>query len=304
MRSLADLNKQGVVSFGEVIVDYISNNKDNTSFKQFIGGATVNVAVRLARKGIPSTYLTKLGDDEDGVFVKEELVNEAVNMNECIMTTTKKVCKVLIHQNENGDRIFHSYQNPTPDEWLLDSEINSHIFIDTKVTYFGSGTLFHEKSRRTTETILELAENFHHIIAFDTNIRLKRWESAELCKRTITAFISRAHIVKMAEDELLFLTNTNSVKEGLAVAVKWAIPYLFVTRGKEGAIALHNQQYISTEGLNVTVVDSTGAGDTFMAAVIETFHDKGLPQSKTDLEELLTYANGVGAKAVTKMGAL
>lgn len=78
------------------------------------------------------------------------------------------------------------------------------MFKKAKIFYFGSGTLFHPKAKEATETSLKYAKEFGHTIAFDTNIRLQRWESEELCRQTVISFLKKADIVKLAEDELSF----------------------------------------------------------------------------------------------------
>ncbi|MDQ0268245.1 carbohydrate kinase family protein [Cytobacillus purgationiresistens] len=295
--------KNGVISLGEVIIDYIATDKSNTDYHRFLGGATVNVAVHIARYNFPSYYLTKLGMDEESLFVEAEFYKEKVKLNGCVRSETKQLCEVYVHQDEAGDRYFHSYKNPTPEEWLLESQIDAQIFNQSKVFYFGSGTLFHPISRRTTEAAMEYAKNNELFIAFDTNIRMKRWQSEVECKQTITGFLQQADLVKMAEDELLFLTGASSLKESIEATFKWEIPYLFITRGENGACVVNEGKVIDVAKVQVRPVDTTGAGDAFMAALIGCFHEYGTPATDDHLKSYLTFANEAGARTVTKLGS-
>jgi fructokinase len=245
-----------------------------------------------------------MGTDETSVFVSEELKKEEVNLAYSVTSSKKKVCQVYVHLNDNGDRYFHSYINQTPDEWLTIEELRKEPFKKAKIFYFGSGTLFHPTAQRTTEQALIYARESENLIAFDTNIRLKRWESEGICRETICPFLKRADLVKMAEDELLFLSETNTIEEGLKRISEWNIPFLFITLGDRGACAIHDGNKVDVPAYKVNVVDTTGAGDAFMAAVLHCFHEKGLPGDPAQLKEYLQNANIAAAQSTTKMGSL
>ncbi|MGG7622102.1 carbohydrate kinase family protein [Bacillus coreaensis] len=298
------MKKQGVISLGEAFVDFISQDQTNTNYQRLLGGATVNVAVGVQRLGIPSYYLCKLGMDETSVFVQEEMKKAQVNLSYCTYEATKKICSVYVHVNDQGDRYFHSYINETPDDWMTAEELDKELFIQSKLFYFGSGTLFHPVARKTTNQALAFASEGDLLVAFDTNIRLKRWESEEQCREVILSYVKKADIVKMAEDELLFLTQSENVEQGLLAISKLGIPFLFITRGKEGAMGLHGQHVVKVPGVAVKAVDTTGAGDAFLAALISEFHNHGLPEKRSQLERFTRVANDAGALSTTKVGSL
>lgn len=298
------MKKQGVISLGEAFVDFISQDQTNTNYQRLLGGATVNVAVGVRRLGIPSYYLCKLGMDETSLFVQEEMTKEQVNLSYCTYQSTKKICSVYVHVNDQGDRYFHSYINETPDDWITAEELDKELFTQSKLFYFGSGTLFYPIARKTTNQALVFAKEGNSLIAFDTNIRLKRWENEEQCREVILSYVKKASIVKMAEDELLFLTKSDTLEQGIESISNMNIPFLFITRGKEGAFASHKGIQVNVPGIEVKVVDTTGAGDAFMAALLSRFHDQGVPENKALLEEYTSFANLAGAMSTTQFGSL
>ncbi|WP_249745540.1 carbohydrate kinase family protein [Mesobacillus boroniphilus] len=298
------MKKQGLISLGEAIVDYIALDSSNTTYERLLGGATVNVAVGISRNGIPSSYLCKLGMDETSKFVEGELKKEHVDLSFCSYEPNKNICSVYIHLNQHGERYFHSYVNETPDEWITSAELDKRLFNTSKIFYFGSGTLFHPIARNTTEQALQYAKEENLLIAFDTNIRLKRWENENQCRETILSYVQKADIVKMTEDELLFLTETDTLEKGLEQLVKMEIPFLFITKGKYGAYAIHDDMRIHVPGFVVKAVDTTGAGDAFMAALLSCFHDRGIPKNEAELTEYTEFANKAGAISATKLGSL
>ncbi|WP_102261082.1 carbohydrate kinase family protein [Mesobacillus jeotgali] len=294
------MKKQGITSLGEVIVDFIATDSSNTAFQRLLGGATVNVAVGVSRHGIPSYYLCKLGRDETSTFVEGELKKEKIDLSFSSYHSDKRICSVYIHLNQHGERYFHAYVNETPDEWITSEELDKKPFMNSKIFYFGSGTLFHPIARKTTEQALQYAKEEKLLKAFDTNIRLKRWESENQCRETILSFVKQADIVKMTEDELHFLTEN----KGLEHLTKMEIPFLFITKGKDGAYAIHDNTMVHVPGIPVKAVDTTGAGDAFMAALLSCFHDRGIPKNEAELMDYTEFANKAGARSATKLGAL
>jgi fructokinase len=298
----AILKNQGVISLGEAFIDFISIDSTNTNYQQLLGGATVNVAVGTSRLGIPSYYLCKLGTDSNGLFVENELTKEKVDTDYCVRTSNKKICGVYVHINNSGERYFHSYINPTPDVVLTEEDLQRELFHSAKIFYFGSGTLFQAEAKKTTEKSLLYAKETDAIVAFDPNIRLMRWENEEICRKTVCSFLEEADIVKLADDELLFLTESKTLEEGLHKLSNWRIPYVFITMGKEGALAIHGGNRIHVPAKKVNVVDTTGAGDAFMSALLYCFHEKGMSAER--IEEYTQFANEIGASVTTEFGAL
>ncbi|MBT2680499.1 carbohydrate kinase [Bacillus sp. ISL-35] len=298
------MKKHGIISLGEVIVDLIATDSSNTTFQRLLGGATVNVAVGVSRHGIPSYYLCKLGRDESSKFVDGELKKEGVDLSFCSYNMNKQICSVYIHLNELGERYFHSYVNETPDEWITAEELDRGPFLKSKLFYFGSGTLFHPIARKTTKQAIHNAREENMQIAFDTNIRLKRWKSEHQCRETILSFVQKADIVKMTEEEMQFLTETETLESALDQIAKLEIPFLFVTKGKDGAYAIHENRIVHVPGIPVKAIDTTGAGDAFMAAILSRFHDNGIPHNEAELREYTEFANKAGALSATKLGSL
>ncbi|MFP5112122.1 carbohydrate kinase family protein [Bacillaceae bacterium C204] len=298
------MEQKGVISLGEAFVDFISIDKTNTKYQPLLGGATVNLVVGTSRLGIPAYYLCKLGTDEVSQFVEQEFKKERIDTSFSVHSLSKKICGVYVHINENGERYFHTYVNPTPDEVLSENELRKEVFDRAKIFYFGSGTLFHEKTKKTTERALRYAKDAGNVIAFDANLRLKRWESEAHCRQTVSAFLPHAQIVKLAEDELHFLTGTDSLDAGIDQLSKWRIPYLFITMGSKGACAVINGKQVFAPAPTVNAIDTTGAGDAFMSALLYCFHEKGLPTNLSQINEYLQFANKVGAAATTEIGAL
>lgn len=296
--------KNGIISYGEAFIDYLAQDPSNRHFNSYIGGATLNVAIGVRKLGTSSYYLTKLGTDSTSQFIKSELLEFGVNLDYARESKDKRVCTVFVHLNENGERYFHSYLNETPEEHFLESELDQEVFAKSSLFYFGSGTLFHPTALNTSKAAIQLAKAYHSLVAFDPNIRLKRWESEEQCRLTIIELLQDVSILKLSEPELLFLIDTSTLEEGLEKIAQYNIPYIWVTLGENGAIAIHKQLKVRVHGEKVKDADTTGAADVFMAGLLHKIDTEGLPETELELMTYTEYAHRLGSLAVTKQGAL
>lgn len=128
-------NKNHVLTYGDAsFVDYIAEDTTNTSFSMFLGGATVNVAVGVARLGVPSAFITITGDDETSAFVRGELQKEDVIMDYAKLEPDKRVSGVYVHLTEDHDRIFHTYIDEAPAPSWISNSVVALLF--NKLRYF------------------------------------------------------------------------------------------------------------------------------------------------------------------------
>ncbi len=301
---MSESNKDFVLVYGDAFVDYIANDRTNTSFTTFLGGATVNVAAGISRIGAPSSLITITGDDETSKFVRDELNQEGVNMDYAIITPEKRVSGVYVHLTEECERIFKDYVDEAPDLQVTAEQLNEEAFKRASVFNVCSGTMFHPIALETTRKSVEMAKDKGVIIAIDANIRPLRWSSEEFCRETITSFFEDAHILKLTDEELFFLTETTSIQEGIEKLNQYLVPIVLITVGADGAYAVLNGEVIHVPTDKVEAVDTTGAGDAFMAGVLRFVHFYGLPTTHEELVQCVSFGNRLGAFAATKPGAL
>lgn len=297
-------NKDFVLVYGDAFVDYIANDKTNTSFTTFLGGATVNVAAGISRIGAPSALITITGDDETSEFVRSEISKEGVNIDYSIIVPEKRVSGVYVHLTEECERVFKDYVDETPDLQVEPHQLNEEAFKRASIFNVCSGTMFHPTALDTTRKGVEMAKEKGAIIAIDANIRPLRWSSEENCRETIISFFEDAHILKLTDEELFFLTQTDNLQDGIEILNQYLVPIVLITVGADGAYAVLNGEVIHVPTERVEAVDTTGAGDAFMAGVLRTVHYNGLPTTQDELIKCVSFGNKLGAFAATKAGAL
>lgn len=286
---MSQVDKEFVLIYGDAFVDYIANDTTNTSFTKFLGGATINVAAGISRIGAPSALITITGDDETSEFCRQEIMNEGVNLDYAVFDPTKRVSGVYVHLTENCEREFKDYVDETPHLQVTPAQLQEEAFKRASVFNVCSGTMFEPTALKTTRAAVDMAKDKGAIIAIDANIRPLRWESEEICRETVAEFFEDADILKLTDEELFFLTETTTIEEGLAKLDELLVPIVLITVGGDGAYAVLNGEVIHVPVERIVPVDTTGAGDAFMAGVLRYVHFNGLPTVKEDLVKCVLW---------------
>ena len=156
---------------------------------------------------------------------------------------------------------------------------------------------------------IEYAKENDAIISFDPNIRLMLWKSEISLKNAIQQFIPLCHILKISSDELEFITGCKDIKDALPLLFQGTVELIIYTKAKDGAEAYTKLHSDSVDGIKVSnVVDTTGAGDSFIGAFIACL----LNDNVTDLNNIaddklyhyLDVANKYAACTTCRQGAL
>lgn len=296
--------KEFVLVYGDAFVDFISNDRTNTTFTKFLGGTTVNVAAGIARIGAPASLITITGDDEVSKFVRREIEKEGVSLDYAKIVPEKRVTGVHVHLLEGNERMFTDYMDETPDLQVEVAHLNEEAFRKASVFNFCSNTMFHPTALATTKAALAMAQKHEAIIAMDANIRPLRWESPQQCHDTVGEFLSQADVLKLADEEMYFLTETKTIEDGIAQLAQYNIGLVMVTVGANGTYLVMNGQTVHVPSIEITCVDTTGAGDAFMSGILRQIHLNGMPQTIEEAYDYVYFANRLGAFAATKAGAI
>jgi fructokinase len=301
-----------VFSIGEALIDFIPNQKgialkDVNGFEKAPGGAPANVAAAVSKLGGKSAFLGKLGEDSFGDFLIEVLNQVGVDTNYIKRTKEANTALAFVSLKQDGNRDFSFYRNPSADMLLKEDEIEEEWFSKGDVLHFCSVDLIEAPVKYAHIKAIDSIIKKGGIVSFDPNVRLPLWDNPEDCRKTILEFIPLAHILKISDEELEFITGIKDEKSALESLFKGNVKVVIFTRGSEGADIYTKNYEVRVSGTKVSAVDTTGAGDAFIGAVLYKLIDKNIrPEELTreDAEELLGFANGVGALTCMKKGAI
>jgi fructokinase len=298
---------QGVITLGEALIDFTPLDDQNMDFRKNPGGAPANVAVALSRLGVDVSFVGKVGNDVLGSFLAKKLQSENVNIENLVLTDEAKTAITFVTLDEDGDRSFDFYIDPSADRFLREDEIDAKLFEQNKIYHFGSISLIDEPARTATKKGIELAHQNEMLVSYDPNLREMLWDSLAEAKEMILSVMNQVDIVKVSEEELEFLTGAKDIKKGAAeLKTEYDIPVLFITCGSKGSYYYLNDLGF-VEAFKVDAVDTTGAGDAFMSGVLYNFNQADLKMTEIDnkfLEKTLKFANYSGSLAASASGAM
>ncbi|GBF11490.1 aminoimidazole riboside kinase [Tepidibacillus sp. HK-1] len=299
--------KKGVISLGEALIDFIPVDQTNTTYQKNPGGAPANVAVGLSRLGVKSVFLGKVGNDALGKFLKETLHYYGVDVSSMYLTDEAHTGLVLVTLAENGERSFEFYIKPSADLFLKDSEISEEIFEKSKIFHFGSITLTREPAKSATIKAIQLAKEKGLIVSFDPNLRLGLWQSKEQAREEIISMLPAVDLLKISEEELEFITGENEINTGIQQLKKYRIPLVFITLGEKGSYTVVNDNIIHVPAMKVNAVDTTGAGDAFVSAILywlNEYEGELMKITAEDAEKMARFASVSGGLAASIKGAM
>lgn len=300
-----------VIAMGELLIDFTANGtsgQGNRLFEANPGGAPCNVLSMLARLGRRTAFVGKVGKDMFGRLLKDTIEQVGIDSQGLVLDPAANTTLAFVQNAPDGEREFSFYRDPGADELLRPEELPAQLLAQTRIFHFGSLSLTREPARSATRAAVELARTGGALISFDPNLRSSLWGSLEQAKEQMLWGCSVCDILKVAEEELEFLTGCGRIGPGAArLRAEYPnIRLLLVTRGREGSIALWKDLEQSCPAyLQENTVDTTGAGDTFcgccLSCILEHGLD-GLDQGK--LKEMLRFANAAAGLITTKKGAI
>lgn len=299
-----------VVAMGELLIDFIQNGvsvQRNPLFEANPGGAPCNVLAMLQKLGHKTSFIGKVGDDFFGRFLGETISNCGIGTEGLVYASDAKTTLALVHNREDGDREFSFYRKPGADMMLRSDEVSEALIQDCCIFHFGTVSMTDEPVKSATITALDYAKKAGKLISFDPNLRLPLWTEPEAAREAIWCGIKQCDILKIADNELQWLTKEDSFDRGVQkIHQVSSAKMINVTLGKEGSLSYYEGSKIFAEPfLSSGTVDTTGAGDTFCACVLSYVLKHGLSGlSRDDIREMLLTANAAASIITTRKGAI
>ncbi len=272
------------VTFGEILYDILNDNKE-------VGGAPFNVAYHLARMGIGTAMITRVGNDENGegllAFMQQKHITTAfVQIDYDHETST-----VIASQCDAGEM---SYEIKEPVAWDFIECSQEAIDVVSKAAWFIFGSLS-SRNKVTEKTLLKLLELPVKKV-FDINMR-----PPYVDKTRIEQLLMLSDVVKMNDVEFDTICNWNHIESSEdslnTIISRYELETLIVTKGSNGAFMYHNGKRYDNSGYKVNVADTIGCGDAFLSGIIYAFINHIPPQEAVD------FASKLGAFIATRSGA-
>lgn len=299
-----------VVTLGELLIDFVPTVSgvsliEAPAFKKAPGGAPANVAAGLAKLGVSVAFLGKVGDDAFGTFLKATLDKVGVNTQGLVFSHEARTALAFVSLRGDGEREFMFYRHPSADMLYTISEVDYELIKSAEIFHFGSISLISDPSRSATLAALDSARENGVLVSYDPNLRLALWSNSAAAKEGMLSVWERAALIKVSADELTFLTGEKDIHRAVKALWHDHLRMMVVTLGMSGCRYFTPNFNGMVPGFEVQAVDTTGAGDGFVAGLLSGLlqHPKAW-QDEAQLKLVCHFANAVGALTTTKRGAI
>ena len=302
-----------ILCIGEALIDMICTDKgsslsDGQHFVKKPGGAPTNVAAAIAALGGIVEMSAKVGKDPFGKHLIE-VMNEFGIITDSIIQDEKNFTTfAFVSLMENGERDF--YFNRGADGMLNDDDVRKIDISSFGIAHFGSATGFLPGPLQSTyKNVLDKANENGLFVSFDPNYRhLLFSHDQELFIQKSWEFIEKCSFFKVSDEEAFMLTRKSSVEEAAAVFAEKSNAVFAITLGKDGTLLGFQKETLIIPSIEITPVDTTGAGDAFVGAVLfqlSTLTNTQINElNKEQWISLFTNANKAGARTCEYLGAM
>lgn len=275
-----------IVCFGEVLFDVFPTHRK-------IGGAPLNVGLRLASLGIDTQIISRIGNDENGkellAFVKENGTSTASIQVDNHFATGE----VQVQLDQKGSATY-TINYPVAWDKIEATTEAQKVVAEADALVFGSLVCRDTTSRESLLTLLSCAQ----YSIFDVNLRAPFYT-----KELLLDLMQKADFIKFNDDELYEISADlgspfHSLEQNIHfIAEKTNTQHICVTKGSHGAVLLYNDHFFYNSGYKITVADTVGAGDSFLAGLLSQLLI-GIPP-----QEALNFACALGALVAQEVGA-
>lgn len=268
------------VCCGEALIDLVrlpdeSGGTLSSTWVALSAGSIMNTAIALARLGEPVEFLGRLGGDKFGSQIRSHLLASGVGLSLAV-SSDQATSLAVVSLDEAGKASYNFHFADTANFGWQPEEFPALTADDW--LHVGSLGLIVQPS---VQALLDFASTFKGDLSIDLNVRPTVQPDAEIYWQTVDRWLrvvgTAGGVIKASDDDITFLAKGSGASgDPLTIAADWAREYsaamVVVTMGAEGAVAVFEDgSRIPAPGRKVTVVDTVGAGDTFMAGFLEAY---------------------------------
>lgn len=299
-----------VTALGELLIDFTHNgisNQGNFLMEANPGGAPCNVLAMLAKLGKTTAFIGKVGDDFLGRHLKTVVEEVGIDTRNLLLDEKVHTTLAFVHTYPGGDRDFSFYRDPGADMNLRAEEVDAELIAQSRIFHFGSLSMTHPGIREATKKALRIAKEQGCIVSYDPNLRPPLWNTLEEAKEQIAFGMTQCDIMKISDNEVQWFTGLEDYDEGIRYLQQtYHIPLILLSMGPAGSRAYYRDLRVEVAPfLQDNTIETTGAGDTFCACVLNYVLERGLEAlTEVQLSEMLRFANAAASLITTRKGAL
>jgi fructokinase len=302
-----------ILCIGEALIDMICTDKgkplsEGENFLKKAGGAPTNVAAAIAALGGDVELAAKVGKDPFGQHLVDVIDSFGVSTKWMLQDAKYFTTFAFVSLMENGERDF--YFNRGADGQLNRDEVDAINLEEFSIIHFGSATAFLPGALQIAyQSLLQRSLLQEIFISFDPNYRslLFQHDKRSFIDQSWN-FIDCCHFFKVSDDEAMMLTGRATLTDAVNDLIARTQSIFAITLGKDGTLLRVNEKTKVIPSIKIKPVDTTGAGDAFVGAVLYQLEDKSLSEIRSmalpQWEKIVINGNKAGARTCEYMGAM
>ena len=298
-----------VTALGELLIDFTDSGlspQGNPLMEANPGGAPCNVLAMLAKLGRKTAFIGKVGNDLFGRQLRQAVEAVGIDTRNLLMDDEVHTTLAFVHKKPDGDRDFSFYRDPGADIMLRAREVDGELIAASRIFHFGSLSLTHPEVREATHRAVALAKEHGCLISFDPNLREPLWRTLDEAREQIAWGLAQCDVLKISDNEIRWFTGKEDFDEGVhALREAYHIRLILLSKGPDGSSAYSGKlRADAAPFLMPDTIETTGAGDTFCACILNGVLENGLEPDEETLSAMLRFANAAAALVTTRKGAL
>lgn len=266
------------------------------------------MACAAAKLGAKTVFIGQAGDDNFGRALQQILVDNGVNAEHLLRSKDYPTTLAFVHLDERGDRSFSFYRHGGADTMIDFQKIDCTLLEQCRYFFCSSVLMAEGASRESSFLMIEAARRAGVPVVFDPNLRFNLWRSPEELKEQVLRALPLVDILKVSEEEALFLTGETDLDRAIDFLRKnYSFQALLVTLGAMGCRAYAGELAVIHEAYPIPAVDTTAAGDSFTGGFLASLLKSGKSVgelTQAEFTEILRTANIVGGLTASRKGAI
>jgi fructokinase len=291
-----------IVSCGEALIDFLpmTGAEGSRGWRPFPGGSPFNIALAVARLGVPAGFLSRLSRDLFGDQLMTAMQDNKVD-TALVRRSDEPSTLAFVDAAPGQEPRYAFFAVGAADRSLAPADLPASLPDGVACLHFGSNSLAQEPSASTLEGLMR-RESGRRVLSLDPNIRPTLIADPAAYRRRFEGWIRHAGIVKLSRADLLWLYPGAQIDTVVDDWLQRGPALVVVTRGGDGALARTRNVRAEIPGITITVVDTIGAGDTFHGALLaRLYRHRQLSRQRlgqldqASLVKALDYANRAAA---------
>lgn len=298
-----------ILVIGEALIDLIGEADSGGKYTAVVGGANANVALALARRGEDQRFLGRISSDGFGKQIRQHLASNGVNLDLSI-SAEEQTSLAVATIDSSGVASYSFYVDGTADWGWSPGElpsIETVLELGTKAIQYGCLGMAIEPGNVIIEAWLKQVHATNQVtLSHDLNIRSALGFERQSELQRVLRLNEISHIIKASDADIEWLYGLDEGADLDTIAFDWAgtSKLVVVTRGSEGAYLYHHGQRLHASAPKISLVDTVGAGDTFMANLLgELLSHDGLGESPSARIERLSEDDLIASAELAAVAA-